>query len=497
MADDTRVTRVRRGLVLALPLVCLYVALPSAFGAAGDPQPDPKLPQQWGLQDINAPAAWRTSTGAGVTVAVVDTGITARHEDLIGHIAPGGWGLEGSIVDESGHGTEVSGVIAATKDNGLGIAGVAPDASILPIRAFKDTESVSVEDLLGAMDRAGDSGARVVNLSLSSEPMGPAERKTSAVRRQMRDVLAKHPNTLYVAAAGNGLNGVGTDNDREPVFPCSADATNLICVGASQQTPQGTRPWSGSNYGRTSVDIFAPGTGIFTTALGSSSYTDFTGTSAATPFVSGEAALLFSKVPRLTPEGAIRLILSTSRFGALFAGKSASGGGPDAAAALAEATVDQDGDGVYDVVDACPQQAYATETGCAAPGATPTPAATPTPTPVATPRPAVPQLRSVTTTVSRCKATKKSCRTSATVRLKPDRTATVSLRVERQICTKRGRCRWTPYMTKAFSATVSGASVVVRGKRMASLPKGSYRVVVVPSSSAGAGKPVTRTFRVR
>jgi serine protease len=507
MADDTRVTRVRRGLLLALPLVCLCLALPARSGAdsAVPVSNDQWVGLQWGLTSIGAPEAWAMSTGAGVTVAVVDTGVDAAHEDLFGHIAPGGWGIDVPTSDSAGHGTEVAGVIAATRGNGVGVAGVAPSAAVLPIRAFQDTESVDVDDLIDAMDRAGSSGARVVNLSLSSDPMSQASREAQQVGRAMAAVLAKHPETLYVAAAGNGAGGVGNDNDEQPVFPCTAEATNLICVGAYQRTSDGELPWPGSNYGNSSVDLLAPGLSIYSTWIADPGYKYFSGTSAAAPFVSGEAALLFSKVPQLTPQGAISLILSTARHNSDFAGKAASIGGPDAAAALRAAAVDTDADGVSDVVDGCPEQAYATSTGCPEPTPTPTPSATPfatAPPPAATPTPVphtdpVPRVRSMSAKVTRCKQGR-TCK-NATVRLTPDRAAKVSLRIEVKSCDKRGRhCKWKRYTTKAFTAGTRGTSIVIRGKSTKKgLPKGTYRAIAVPSSSAGTGKAVTRVFRVR
>jgi subtilisin family serine protease len=508
MADDTRVTRVRRGLLLALPLVCLCVALPARSGADDvAPAPnDPGYVKEWGLASAGAPGAWRYSTGAGITVAVIDTGVDAAHEDLTGQIAPGGWGVADPSSDDVGHGTQVAGVIAATKGNGLGIAGVAPDASILPIRAFMDTDSVSVDALVDAMDRAGDSGARVVNLSLSTDPMDPSWRDTSTVARRMKSVLKDHQDTLYVAAAGNAVQGTtaGTDNDEEPVFPCSAEATNLICVGAYEQAAGGEQPFAAGNYGDVSVDLLAPGRTIWSTTNATSGYGYFSGTSAAAPFVSAEAALLFSKVPRLSPQGAISLILSTARYNPSFAGKAASSAGPDAAAALRAAIVDSDSDGVYDVVDGCPGQAFRTVTGCPDPTPTPTPSATPSATaaPTATPTPVprtdpVPRVRSMSAKVTRCKQGK-TCK-NATVRLTPDRAAKVSLRIEVKSCDKRGRhCKWKGYTTKAFTASTRGASIVIRGKSAKKgLPKGNYRVIAVLSSSGGAAKPVTRTFRVR
>src|SRR5262249_42945384 len=193
----------------------------------------------------------------------------------------------------------------------------------------------------------------------------------------IEQALARHPDTLYVAAAGNEDN----DNDEHPVLPCNANAPNLICVGAYSQD---RRIWDDSNYGDESVDLMAPGVGIKSpTTPFSNSYAFFNGTSMSTAYVSGVAALLFAKVPRLTPEGATAPLLTTPRrLAAGDALRSASGGSPDAVAALQAATVDTDHDGVYDVVDDCPSQAFSTVDGCSPP-----PEITPTPTPNPTVQP--------------------------------------------------------------------------------------------------------------
>lgn len=481
-------TRALFGASLALPLICLSAAL-AAPAAAIDAPNDPWFDDQWGLQDANVPDAWALSTGAGVKVAVVDTGVLATQEDLAGHVLAG-QDLVGGSGPMDDHGTRVSGVIAATRNNGKGIAGAAPDASIVPIRAFQGASSFDEDTIVEAMAAAADSGARVVNLSFGTDPL--AGREAARVRAKIDGVLAAHPNTLYVAAAGNE----GNDNDDEPVYPCSSDEPNLICVGSYRE--------SGSlapdtNYGAHTVDLFAPGVLIYTTSK--FGYIPDTGTSMAAPFVSGEAALLFSKVPRLTPELAIDLILGSAAPLQAGAAKSVSAARPDALAALQEAVVDTDRDGVYDVVDNCPTDANSTVDGCdppppPTPTPTPVPSVQPTPTPTATPRPEpVPRLRSVTTTVTRCKP-HKTCKRSATVKLTPDRSARVSVRVERQVCVKR-RCHWSRILSTAVTAGTRGVRVVVRGTHSKSLKVGLYRVIAIPSSAAGTGRSATKKFRVR
>jgi len=477
------VTLARRGAALALPFVFLCLAAPVVSDAS-----DFNL---WGVEDVKAPAAWSVSRGAGVKVAVVDTGVMAGHDELKGRV------VGDSDVSANGHGTAVAGVIAADADNNRGIEGVAPDASIVSIRALASDGTQSAPEVVDALDGAGASGARVVNASFGTPPYG---RANNADFSAVENALAKHPDTLYVAAAGNE----GNDNDSHPVLPCNAQAPNLICVGAYSQD---RRPWDDSNYGSESVDLLAPGVSIWAPKTPfSTSYGYFSGTSMSAAYVSGVAALLFAKVPRLTPAGAIGLLLSTTRqlpSGA--EARSATGGSPDAVAALQAAVIDSDRDGVYDVVDGCPSQAYPTIDGCTPPPEpTPTPTPAPTVMPAPTPTPtvgptehhdAVPQLRTIKTTVTRCKP-HKTCKRSATVRLTPDRSARVSLRIDRQVCVKR-RCRWSRVLSTAVTAGTAGARVVVRGTHKRSLPVGLYRVVAVPSSAAGKGRSATRQFRVR
>jgi hypothetical protein len=338
-----------------------------------------------------------------------------------------------------------------------------------------------------ALDAAGASGARVVNASFSTDPLDPTARDTRVTRQAIDGVLGKYPNTLFVAAAGNG----GNDNDAFPVYPCSSAAANLICVGSYDKTGQ---PSASSNYGQTSVDLFAPGVNIWTTWIASpQSYRSDDGTSLAAPFVAGEAALLLAKVPRLTPEETADLIAGTSDRVAALQSKSASGGTPDAYAALQAATVDTDRDGVYDVVDGCPTQAYATTDGCAPQPAQPTPTPSPQPTPTPTPQP-VPRVRSLTAKVSHCRSGHR-CRRTATVTLTLDRAASVSLRVERHVCAH-GRCRWSAVMSRVLSLGTRSSTVTVRGNRRTGLARGGYRVTAVVSSSAGRSTPATKSFRV-
>ncbi len=257
--------------------------------------------------DIDAVAAWDQSEGTGVTVAVVDTGINSTHVDLDGQIAtntaeanglPGvdddgnhlvddvhGWDFVSSDAtpqDGQGHGTHVSGTIAAEGENSLGVVGVAPLAKILPLRVLDNSGSGWSSDIAEAFAYAGDQGVRIVNASLGG-----------GFSQAIEDAVASHPNTLYVVAAGND----GADSDTDPdAYPCALPESNLICVGASDNRDQVA---GFSNYGPATVDLFAPGVRIYST-LSNGSYGFKDGTSMASPHVAGAAALALSARPDAT-----------------------------------------------------------------------------------------------------------------------------------------------------------------------------------------------------
>src|SRR3954467_3668335 len=225
---------------------------------------DARFAEQWALRntgqrisgqygaadaDIDAPEAWSLgATGLGVTVAVVDTAIALTPPELASRIATNrgetGGGKESNGVDddhdgyvddwrgwdwvasdndptdEHGHGTHVSGTIAAPQD-AVGVAGVAPDARILPLRVLGANGSGSGSAVASAFDLAGRRGIPVVNASLGSSGLTTAQ----------RTAINLHPNTLYVVAAGND----GHDNDTTPTYPCVIPAPNIVCVRRDRQ----------------------------------------------------------------------------------------------------------------------------------------------------------------------------------------------------------------------------------------------------------------------
>jgi thermitase len=208
-------------------------------------------------------------------VAVLDTGIDQRHEDLCGKImADVNFTSSRTTEDVLGHGTHVAGIIAANRNNGLGIVGLAPESSLLNVKVANDKGQSDISTVAGGIIWAVDKGASVINMSIALEEYSP--QLEEAVR------YAWSHGAVIVAAAGNSGSEL-------PVYPALFE--NCIAVTALCQ--DGTlAPLS--NYGDW-VDIAAPGFNIYSTLPGNS-YGYKSGTSFATAYVSGLAALLFSTV---------------------------------------------------------------------------------------------------------------------------------------------------------------------------------------------------------
>jgi subtilisin family serine protease len=255
--------------------------------------PDPRSPEQWGLTNSGFAAAWAAGfDGAGVTIAIVDSGVLATHEDLAGKVAPGIDFYAGSEaapagdsnygrLDPNGHGTHVAG-IAAAADNSLGGLGGAPGASILPVRVLGATGSGSTSDVVDGIIWAADplkGGADVISLSLGGSYCSPSEQE--AVE------YAEREGAIVVAAAGN-------DNGNVPIYPAGFEG-EVIAVGS---TTSANAKSSFSNWGTPFVDIAAPGSLILSTYKDSAgqpangAYTTLSGTSMATPYVSAVVALV-------------------------------------------------------------------------------------------------------------------------------------------------------------------------------------------------------------
>ena len=270
-------------ILVAMSATTLLVASDSskAFAETGI---DPLLDQQWGLTKIGAPSVWSITRGAGVTVAVIDSG-SGPHPDLdanmdVGRTMFGSIDSVGMVdVDtEKGHGTHVAGIIAAVADNSIGGAGVAPQSRILPIRTLESNGEGTGSDVAKAVYFAVDSGVKVINLSLGGETESPV--LTAAIQ------YAVDRNVLVVAAAGNGAA------DAAPKWPAASDLT--LAVTAIDRNNNVASFGQRGDY----IDLAAPGTLIFSTA--NNDYKMQSGSSMAAAFVSGAAALLFAAQPSIT-----------------------------------------------------------------------------------------------------------------------------------------------------------------------------------------------------
>jgi subtilisin family serine protease len=310
--------------VLAAALLAL-VAMTEAARAA----PDPLRSQQWGLDLIRADQAHAVSLGAGALVAVVDTGVRTDHPDLAGRLLPGrDFVTPGATMhDGNGHGTHVTGIVAADEGNGIGVEGVAPLATVLPVRVLDDDGSGSETGVAQGVDWAVSQGAEVVNLSLGGLPISDVGQSDlgDAINR------ALDHGVVVVAAAGN---------DSVPV--CEQPPTNgrLLCVGAIDR--RGMHSFF-SSFGL-GVNVLAPGgSGLpgsdedVLSTWNDGGYAFLAGTSQATPHVSGVAALLVSL--GLRGQAVVKRILSTeSSSGVLDAQAAVAGLAPPASAAPAPTT---------------------------------------------------------------------------------------------------------------------------------------------------------------
>ena len=263
------------------------------FGAAGIPN-DRKL--TWGYQDIEAHLL-PPEPGQAPLVAVIDTGVDYTHIELTGRVILGHDYVnnDDDPMDDHGHGTHVSGIIAATANNRLGSAGISPQSSILALKVLDANGSGFLSDVIAAIRAAADHpDVRVLNLSLGS---ASASRAMLAAIRYAAETKGK----LVALAAGNS-------DTNTPFYPASYAQTVPGVIGVAANEPSQCKAWF-SNYG-VNATIAAPGLSIVSTLPGNR-YASWSGTSMATPFVAGAAARLLADNPG-TDSAALEQLLENS-----------------------------------------------------------------------------------------------------------------------------------------------------------------------------------------
>ena len=278
-------------------------------------------PPQTADADIDVTTAWGSATGDGVVVAIVDSGVDFSHPDL----APNRWTNPGEVCgngiddDANGyvddchgwdfgyednepfnpgahpHGTHVAGIVAAEAGNGIGVAGVAPDAQIMDLNVGRITASgepsIATSAIARAVRYAADNGADIINLSLGTKPGTPRHYMTTL---ESAIVYAGERGSLVVVAAGNDSANLDGGNT---AWPASYDFPHVMTVAAT--APNETLAFF-SNYGSV-VDVGAPGHVILSTApAANGSYVFMSGTSQASPVVAGVAALALDANPSLS-----------------------------------------------------------------------------------------------------------------------------------------------------------------------------------------------------
>lgn len=262
----------------------------------------------WAQDLVRVREVWdKGILGQGLTVAVIDSGLDTAHLQMQGqlHVNRGeipwngidddqngliddvnGWNFvdrNPHVMDQTGHGTSVAGIIAANPKMGS-LSGLAPAVKILPIKFLDHTGVGSVNDAVLAIDYAVSQGAKILVLTWGGE------QKMANLERKLRDLEQR--DILIVVSAGNGWNGIGFDLNQRPVFPAAFTLANSLTVTASKEDDL-LAPFG--NFGSL-VHLAAPGVNIPTLKLGGGEML-MDGSSTATAYVAGAAALLWSFHP--------------------------------------------------------------------------------------------------------------------------------------------------------------------------------------------------------
>ena len=306
----------------------VYVAEPEYYVScqpAATPN-DSYYSLQWAPSKINLPAAWNKTTGSTqVKVGVIDSGIKKDHPDLQGRVnetLSKSFYEDGSTADElnpfydaTGHGTHVAGIIGAIGNNSQGVTGVCWNVTMV---SLKVPEGIKINNqcFINAIQHAIDNGIDIINCSWSTDDSSNALKNT-----------IKNFSGVFVCSAGNDSTNIDTTNNTNlKLYPSRFNCSNIISVAAVDSDDMLA---DFSNYGTTSVDLAAPGVGIYSTSTGTTESTRYrydSGTSMACPQVAGVAALLKSYYSNITATGLKKAILGGVDTVSSLSGKVLTGG---------------------------------------------------------------------------------------------------------------------------------------------------------------------------
>jgi subtilisin family serine protease len=353
LAQDPRVEAVELNYTVSLNQFSNIFDFNQLFNDASiqETPSDPRLNELWGLNntgqsggtldaDIDAPEAWDLQKGSeNVVVAVIDTGVDYNHQDLAANMWTNSGEIAGDGIDNDGngykddvrgydfinkdndpmddysHGSHVAGTIGAVGNNNIGVVGVSQNVSIMPLKIHLSDGKTSLDAIVKAINYATQKGAKVINGSYGGIYFSQAE----------KDAIddANKKGVLFVASAGNyTLETPELNNDITPFYPASYDLPNIIAVA---NTTRNDGLSSGSHYGKTSVDLGAPGSDILSTIPGNQ-YAFNSGTSMAAPHVAGAAALLLAQNPNLSVTQLKDILMNTTDPLTELNGKTVSGG---------------------------------------------------------------------------------------------------------------------------------------------------------------------------
>ncbi|HEX2296220.1 MAG TPA: S8 family serine peptidase [Actinomycetota bacterium] len=315
-------------LVALSALAAAVLALgPTGAGAQTTAPNDPLFGDQWGLQKIQAPQAWALADGSGITIGIVDSGVDLGHPDFAcGKLAVhpgsniGSKKSPNTPQDKDGHGTHVAGIAGACTNNGVGVAGVAPGSTIMPVGVFEESDLDRA--MANGIRFATDKGAHVINLSIGDIP--PFSHAGAFLFPETEDAMqyARDAGVVIAAAAGNFV---------QPTCEYPSLSRNVICVVATDRNDLRSYytdfPVNFDPNGGTGMQpvVAAPGgqgtfcdEGIVSTYLRSlesvcysSGYETLDGTSMSSPHVAGVAALVYDRLGGVRSKANADLVVQT------------------------------------------------------------------------------------------------------------------------------------------------------------------------------------------